>query len=452
MILLPCFILLIPLSIVLSDLIPPDQDPFYNPPKGFELEPLGSILKNRTTPNKLNNLFFTFDVKNSWQLMYRSSNSFDQAAVVVMTVIEPFNASTNKVLSYQTFQDSANFNCCPSYGFQNGAPISTLASQLDMRFFLPALRKGYYVISSDYEGVNSSFAVGRTSGYAVLDGIRAATNSRDITGIEPSAKFVLFGYSGGSLASSWAISLQPKYAPDLKNYILGCAMGGLVTNITATAEATDGSTFSGLIPLALNGLCNEYENFKEIVYSKIKSSIKLLNFKEATSKCFVTGLITYQNMNFFNGENRTFEDGFSILDIPIISQIIESNNLINLNSSYLPQVPIFIYHGTLDDIVPISGVYKIYKKWCDWGIKSLEFSESLLNGHITEQIFGAAAAITWIDNIFNGFEGVKGCSHTKRLSNLWSYPNITDETKNYFLSMDYSILDFILGKNFKVKR
>ncbi|KAI5956882.1 hypothetical protein KGF54_000500 [Candida jiufengensis] len=433
---------------VSSNLIPPDEDPFYEPPPNYENQPLGSILKNRTTPAKLSNLFFTFEIKNSWQIMYKSTNTHDEPSVVIMTVIEPFNASTTKVLSYQTFQDSPSLNCCPSYGFQNGAPITTLASQLDMRFFIPALKKGYYVISSDYEGLNSSFAIGRTSGFSVLDGIRAATNSRDITGIDPKAKFILTGYSGGSIPSSWAISLQSKYAPDLKNYIIGCVLGGFVTNITATAEATDGGIFAGLIPLALNGLCNEYSRFREIMYSKIELATKLLRFKEASSKCFINGLMTYQNENFFNGENRTFEEGFDILQIPEVSEIIESNNLINLNKSYLPQVPIFVYHGTLDSVVPISGVYKIYKKWCSWGIKSLEISESLLNGHITEQILGAAAAITWIDRIFAGGEPIKGCSHTKRVNNLF-YPNVSSETRSYFLGMDYTVLDFLMGKEYK---
>lgn len=54
----------------------------------------------------------------------------------------------------------------------------------------------------------------------------------------------MWGYSGGSLASGWAAGLQPNYAPELGGNLLGAALGGFVTNITATAEATDGTVFA----------------------------------------------------------------------------------------------------------------------------------------------------------------------------------------------------------------
>lgn len=142
-------------------LIPPGQDPFYLAPANYESLPLGTILKFRPTPNKLVNICFTFELKSSWQILYRSQNSFGEPTAIVMTVMEPFNSQPSKVLSYQTFQDSANINCSPSYGFQFGAPLSTIASQLDMRFLVPALKQGYYIISSDYEGFNSSFVAGQ---------------------------------------------------------------------------------------------------------------------------------------------------------------------------------------------------------------------------------------------------------------------------------------------------
>lgn len=68
----------------------------------------------------------------------------------------------------------------------------------------------------------------------------------------------MYGYSGGTIASEWAAFLQPKYVPELKNNPICCAIGGWVTNITLTAEATDGAKSAGLLPIAVNGLINEY--------------------------------------------------------------------------------------------------------------------------------------------------------------------------------------------------
>ena len=105
-----------------------------------------------------------------------------------------------------------------------------------MYLMAPLLDQGYYVVSPDYEGPKLTFTIGKQSGQAVLNSIRAALKSGKITNIKDDAKVVMWGYSGGSLASGWAAALQPSYAPELGGNLLGAALGGFVTNITATAS------------------------------------------------------------------------------------------------------------------------------------------------------------------------------------------------------------------------
>ena len=127
-----------------------------------------------------------------------------------------------------------------------------------MYLMAPLLDQGYYVVSPDYEGPKLTFTIGKQSGQAVLNSIRAALKSGKITNIKDDAKVVMWGYSGGSLASGWAAALQPSYAPELGGNLLGAALGGFVTNITATAQATDGTVFAGIVANALGGVANEY--------------------------------------------------------------------------------------------------------------------------------------------------------------------------------------------------
>ena len=82
--------------------------------------------------------------------------------------------------------------------------------------------------------------------------------------------------------------------------------------------------------------------------------------------------------------------------IILIFEILDKNNLISYNA--IPKIPIFVYHGTKDGVVPISYAHKIFDKWCDEGIESFEFAESLTTGHILETFTGAAAAWTWLQN------------------------------------------------------
>ncbi|EMG49987.1 Lipase 1 [Candida maltosa Xu316] len=411
-------------------LVPPSEDNFYTPPDGYEDAALGEILKMRKTPNSLSSAFFEISVKNSWQVLVRSEDSFGNATAIVTTIIEPNNADPSKVVSYQTFEDSSNINCSPSYGMQFGSPFSTIATQIDMTFMVPLLNDGYYVVSSDYEGPKSALGAGRQAGHAILDSIRAVLSSGNFTGIEDDAKVAIWGYSGGSLASGWAAALQPQYAPELEDNLIGIAVGGFVTTLDASIRVVDGELFSGFIPNIFNGYANEYPDFKETLYNEINAN-DTKSFSLGDELCMIPAILHFANTKFFTGDTPYFSKGFGFLDIPVIKDTLSENALINLDKDYMPQIPVFIYHGTLDAIVPIANVNKTYSNWCSWGIDSIEFAEDLTAGHLTETLVGAPAALTWLQARFNGEEPVKGCVHNKRLSNFF-YPNISESTHSYF--------------------
>ncbi|EGW31184.1 secretory lipase 1 [Spathaspora passalidarum NRRL Y-27907] len=425
----------------------PLDDDFYTLPQGYEAAAPGDILKIRPAPAQLSSLFIPVNVKNVWQLVVRSEDSFGQPTAFITTIIEPFNADPSKVVSYQTMEDSASLNCSPSYGLQSGSPISTIATQYDMTFMVTALDQGYYVASPDYEGFISAFTVGRRSGQAVLDSVRAVINSGNFTGINNDAKVGLWGYSGGALASGWAAALQPSYAPELKSTLVGASLGGFVTNITAVAEIVDGELFAGLIPVALTGISNEYPQAKVLVQENVAPQ-HLAKFNEAGNKCLIPSIFYFFFDHILTGTDPMIPAGFSLLANGQVKSIIESNSLVYLNSSYVPEIPIFVYHGTLDMVVPIKDVYVTYDNWCNWGIGSFEFAEDLLNGHLSEQLVGGPAAWTWLDRLLQGGKPINGCSHTSRVSNLL-YPGISAATKDYFEGIKDSLLDMQLGPEAK---
>ncbi|KAI5963197.1 uncharacterized protein KGF55_002989 [Candida pseudojiufengensis] len=422
------------LSIVLSAPTfptPPSEDDFYIPPQGFENAKSGDILKYRNTPNKLRSIYFPLNVANSWQLLVRSEDSFGNPNAFVTTIMEPYNADPNKVVSYQTYEDSAHIDCSPSYGFLYGASMSTLGSQTDMTLMVLALNRGYYVVSPDYEGPKSAFTAGRQSGYATLNSIRATLNSKNITGINTNAKLAMWGYSGGSLASGWATALLPTYAPELERSVIGTALGGFFSNVTALLDHSDAGLVSGLIPNTLNGLSNEYPNITQILRDNSDPNQADL-LKAAKDQCVVLSALRNLGENYFTGKDPYFPNGYDVLKVPEVNAVLQENNLVELDATkYLPSTPIFIYHGTLDQVLPIRDSLQTYKQWCDAGVNSVEFAEDLLNGHLTEYIIGAPAAWTWLEKRFDGVPPVQGCSHTTRLENLL-YPNISQATSDYF--------------------
>ena len=164
-------------------LTPPSKDSFYSPPVGFATAKPGDILKLETLPVLLVVYIYPLLLKrlatfNQIRRLFWKSNAF------VATLIQPLNANPSKLVSYQSWEDASHIDCSPSYGMQFKSPATTVTTQIDMTLIVPLLQNGYYVIIPDYEGPKSTFTVGRQSGKATLNSIRAALQTGAFSGIK----------------------------------------------------------------------------------------------------------------------------------------------------------------------------------------------------------------------------------------------------------------------------
>lgn len=92
------------------------------------------------------------------------------------------------------------------------------------------------------------------SGHSTIDSIRAAFHANSTLGwhIAADARYAMWGYSGGALASEWAAELQVQYAPEMN--FSGAALGGLTPNVTSVLFSINGGVGVGLAPVSLCGL------------------------------------------------------------------------------------------------------------------------------------------------------------------------------------------------------
>lgn len=51
-------------------------------------------------------------------------------------------------------------------------------------------------------------------------------------------------YSGNTVLTAWASTLQPTYTEEYESNFIGAALGGLVSNSIATIEEADGNIFA----------------------------------------------------------------------------------------------------------------------------------------------------------------------------------------------------------------
>lgn len=404
---------------LLTQPLAPSQDPFYNVPANISAYKNGDIVSWRETPSQLRSVYFPLNVDGAWQFLIRSEDSHGNPTAFVTTVIRPYNAIPSKVLSYQAFEDSASLGCSPSYSVLYGASMATIGIQIEVAMMNIGLSKNWYIVLPDYEGPRSAFTAGAQAGKATLDSIRAALDSSDITGIKKDAEVGLYGFSGGSIPVGWAAQLQPDYAPELKNQIVGAAAGGFVTNLTLTAVSIDGTSFSGISVAAFNGLLQEYPELQNL-FQRVINLNRLDLFYEAKSLCLKQLSGVYKSSELFTGQNPWIIEGLGFFGIPQVKKVLH-DNILGLQGARIPEVPFFIFHGEKDEVVPIEQPQRVFEYWCSGGAPSVEFAVSNSTGHVLEGATGLGAAFSWLEKRFDGYVPVQGCQRTVRQSNL-EYP------------------------------
>lgn len=392
----------------------PPADSFYDKPANLaELAP-GAIIRSRTTSvRSLQVLPVNVD---AWQLAYRTSDADQRPDITVTTVLVPRGKKPTKLLSYQAATDSTLRVCQPSYGLTQGGPID-LASQAgpltfampgaEMLFATLGLNEGWAVALPDHGGSDNTFLTPRQPGYAVLDGIRAVQNFSRL-GMSKSTPVSLWGYSGGAIASSWTIEMQPSYAPELN--IRGAAFGAPERDLAASLKSVNTSLLAGLIPLALSSIGKDSEEFR-VALDKVLTPEGRARVNETRRHCMPQNVLS----NLWFDYNRMLTKPVDeVLQIPVIKKAIAERGV----SGKVPTVPAYVYNGITEEVAPITGTDKLVNSYCAGGAsvtyRREEFPpnpvKQIMTTHGVVVVTGAGGAFDWLKQRMNSTgPAPKGC-------------------------------------------
>ncbi|KAE8155146.1 secretory lipase-domain-containing protein [Aspergillus avenaceus] len=387
----------------------PLDDPFYKPPEGFESLPPGSILRHRLPPKPIAALGFAkANVEAAHQFLYRTTDTHGNAIATVSTILIPHNADYSKVLSYQVAEDSAAPNCAPSYAFQleaayDGA-IGMVMPQLELLLIGAALDKGWVVTVPDHLGPKAAFLASKVSGQAVLDNLRAAIHSSNITNIT-NPTFTMWGYSGGSMASGFAAELQPTYAPELN--IAGAALGGTVPSIPPVLQKVNKGLYVGLIPAGVQGLANEYPEIQQLINENIKPEM-MDDFKKTQTMCLAGDIVHYLGRDIYN-----YTSNPDIFTTPTAKRIMDENAM----GHNIPKIPLFVYKSVGDDVSPVNDTDAVVQTYCKGGA-NVEYRRDQLSNHAVLAGTGAPDAMIWLNNRMHNRPIEPGCHTSTSLTSL----------------------------------
>ncbi|KAJ5755640.1 hypothetical protein N7533_005183 [Penicillium manginii] len=388
--------------------VAPADDPFYQPPAGFEKEDPGTILRQRTVSVAF--LGLIPDPVEAYQLLYRTTAINGSAIATVTTIFKPASPKKDRFVSFHTAYDSSATICNPSYNYQLFAAQTDIISSAEQLLLQAYLLLGYIVASPDYEGPEAAFGPGRLEGMNVLDNMRAVSNFGSHLGLTSDNPMIVgAGYSGGAIATGWAAALQPSYAPELD--IKGWVQGGTPSNLTGTLVFIDNTLFSGFLPAAVVGLSMPSAYGAELapIIEKVLTDKGRKTLEAAKTNCAVGDLISFPEMSLFSTDFQSLGSG--LLEQPTIKKIM-SENVLGVNKNETPTAPVFVYHATQDEVIPYSNATAMVNSWCNNGA-SVKFTSYSNGGHATTEVIALPEAVSFVQAAFAGTTE-KGCSqHTK---------------------------------------
>jgi pimeloyl-ACP methyl ester carboxylesterase len=266
------------------------------------------------------------------------------------------------------------------------APSKEIASgSFDEQFAVSnLLARGWAVVVTDYPGLGTpggeAYNVGIPEGYGVLDSLRAATLLPG-AGLSGSAPMGIEGYSQGGGAADWAAQLQPSYAPGL--HLVGVAAGGTPANLQAVADNINGTVWFAFLAGSAEGF--------NTVYPSLNLNRQLTPAGQAAmaqleTMCQAQGLLTYAGKKI---QDYTV-GGINPMTQPDWEAVLDANNL----GAMKPAVPLYEYHGLLDEIIPYRVEQTLHQQYCAMGVNTQ--LAGYLGDHVLTQVLAQADVVNWL--------------------------------------------------------
>ncbi|WFC97301.1 hypothetical protein MYAM1_000010 [Malassezia yamatoensis] len=404
-----------------ADILSPSNDPFYQPPKGWEEQPFGTILRTRRIVPAL----LTVDevkVQDAYELLYRTSGTHEtDAAVTVTTVLVPYHPQENKLVSVHTYVDSDGGDCAFSYTIQKGSAFpGDLFKDYQILLMETILEAGYIVTVPDYQGAERAFAVGPLAGRQSLDGILATLRYAPLN-LTEDTPVVSTGYSGGAIATGFAAELHPTYAPTIN--AKGFGIGGAPTNISALLLALDGTIYSPFNLIGLTGIAYANPDVLNWLLPRLTTKGKQA-IEYVRSHCQVESMLRYPFSHLLSDD--FVKGGKDLLQVPCIQQALQEY-VMGVNRTHTPTAPVWMYHAEHDDVVPYDDAYQTGQQWAEHGgnVHFDTFTSPLI-AHTTAQLASVPKVLFFLEDRFNDRPWAKGW-HEDQVSDPLSDPRVVQQ-------------------------
>jgi hypothetical protein len=365
----------------------PMEDPFYEPPPGYQHATPGTVLRSRDV--ELAFLGLIPQRTMATQLLYRTTDMNGRPEATATTVIVPADVTPDRpcpVLSYQCAIDAVSSRCFPSYALRRRAQAIGSLAQLEYLLIAAALAEGWAVSIPDHEGRTGMWGAPFEPGYFILDGVRAALNAERL-GLSSSAPVALWGYSGGGLATAWAAELCADYAPELD--IVGAVLGSPVGDLGHTFSRLNGTYLSGLPAMVIAALVHIYPDLDRVIDEHASDEGRAL-LRRLESMTTVGAVLRMVKKDVGEFLDRPLEE---ILTMPEVQHVFDSIRL----GAKVPTPPVLIVQAVHDYLIDVEDIDRLADAYSAGGA-DVTYHRDAFNEHLLLHPLSAPMALRWLQD------------------------------------------------------
>lgn len=373
-----------------------DRPPFYEPPAGLPADN-GDVIRSEPSVYYLDPLKAVKVDANVQRVMYRSTDGHGDPVAVTGTVITPRSAwsgpGERPVIGFAAGTQGLGDACAPSRQLANGTEYEGL-------FVKGLVARGYGVAMTDYEGLGTpglhTYMNRAVQGQAVLDSVRAAQRLPEAN-LPDDGPVAVYGYSQGGGAAASAAELAHSYAPDLD--VKGVAAGAVPADLAAVGRNLDGSLYAAFLGFAVAGLAEG----ADLDLDPYLNDRGRQTMADAADMCLAEALLRFP---FLQSKTLT-SDGRPITDYMDESpwrEVVAEQRI----GDRKPEVPVFVSHSLLDDVIPYAVGDTMVDDWCAKGA-TVDFSTNIAPTHVGGAVASFPAAYGWLEGRLAGKPAPSDC-------------------------------------------
>lgn len=367
----------------------PVEDPFYEPPAGFQHAPPGTVLRSRDV--ELAFLGLIPQRLHATQLLYRTTDRNELPQAAVTTVLIPAGRDRTRpcpLVSYQCAIDAVDGRCFPSYALRRRANGHGSFTQFELLLISAILAQGWAVSVPDHEGRDGHWGAPYEPGYYVLDGVRAVLAAEQVN-LPADTPVGLWGYSGGGLSTAWAAEVCSGYAPELD--IVGVALGSPVGDLGNTLRRLNGTFWSGLPALMIAALARVYPELDDLIEEHTTVDGRaLLRSLESTTTASAVLRLHHRSLDSFI--DQTLEQ---LVETPVVQHVFDDTRL----GATAPAPPLLMLQAIHDQVISVDDIDTLAEAYTAGGAR-VTYYRDLLSDHILLHPLSAPMVLDWLRDRF----------------------------------------------------